>query len=68
MGAARFVWYQYLGNSRITDGKKDFQQGSYLGPEFENTYTADYPEKKGVRYTELTDEVIPEKRRYEKQF
>src|SRR4030066_38706 len=32
LGAAVFAWYKYLGNGRKADGKKDFQQGSYLGP------------------------------------
>jgi len=61
VGAALLVWYQYLDNPRITDGKKDFQQGSYLGPEFENGYIADYLIKNNIPYTELSDEEIPEK-------
>ena len=42
LGAALFAWYQYLGNKRSADGKKDFQQGSYLGPKFEKGYIIDY--------------------------
>lgn len=61
LGAALLVWYQYLENTRITDGKKDFQQGSCLGPEFENGYIADYLKRNKVPYTELSDEEIPEK-------
>ena len=61
LGAALLVWYQYLDNPRITDGKKDFQQGSYLGPEFENGYIADYLIRNNIPYTELSDEEIPEK-------
>ena len=34
LGAALFVWYAYLGNTRTADGKKDDQHGSYLGPDF----------------------------------
>src|ERR1051325_5172674 len=34
LGAALFVWHQYLGNKRKADGKKDFQRGSYLGPTY----------------------------------
>jgi carbamoyltransferase len=31
LGAALFVWYHYLENERIADGKKDFMGGAYLG-------------------------------------
>lgn len=34
LGAALCVWYGYLNNPRLTDGKKDFQKASLLGPEF----------------------------------
>lgn len=61
LGAALFVWYQYLKNTRTVDGRKDFQQGSYLGPIFEDGYIKDYVEKNQIPYTLLRDEEIPEK-------
>jgi carbamoyltransferase len=61
LGAALFVWYQYLENSRIADNTKDFQQGSFLGPVFENDYIADYLESNTISYTRIDDEEIPEK-------
>ncbi len=61
LGAALLVWHQYLENSRITDGRKDFQYGSYLGPKFENGYISDYLKRNNIPYTELNDEKIPEK-------
>jgi carbamoyltransferase len=61
LGAALFTWYQYLENERVADGKEDFQQGSYLGPEYKNGYIKDYLERNNIPYTELTDEEIPEK-------
>ncbi|MDD5618462.1 MAG: carbamoyltransferase N-terminal domain-containing protein, partial [Candidatus Omnitrophica bacterium] len=36
MGAALLIWYKYLGNQRIADDTKDFQQGSFLGPEYKD--------------------------------
>jgi carbamoyltransferase len=60
LGAALFVWYQYLENSRMTNGKKDFQHGSYLGPKFENGRISHYLEKNKIPYTVLRDEDIPE--------
>ncbi len=61
LGAAVFAWYKYLGNKREADGKKDFQQGSYLGPKFDNGYIADYLKRNNIPYTEFSDEEIPEK-------
>ncbi len=61
LGAALFVWYQYLENSRIAYGIKDSQRGSYLGPEFENGYISDYIETNNIPYAELSDKEIPEK-------
>jgi carbamoyltransferase len=61
LGAALFVWHQYLENSRIADNKKDSQQGSYLGPVFENDYLSDYLERNAIPYTRLSDEDIPER-------
>ncbi|OGW44504.1 MAG: hypothetical protein A2Y66_06475 [Nitrospirae bacterium RBG_13_41_22] len=61
LGAALFVWYQYLENKRIADDNKDFQQGSYLGPEFRKDYIHDYLKKNSIPYTELTDDEIPGK-------
>jgi carbamoyltransferase len=59
LGAALFVWYQYLENHRVADGKKDFQQGSFLGPEFGNGYLTDYLKKNAIPYTEISDAEIP---------
>lgn len=61
LGAALFVWYQYLENKRIADGEKDFQQGSLLGPEFRNGYISSYLERNNIAYSELSDEEIPGK-------
>lgn len=61
LGAALFVWYQYLENKRIADGKKDSQHGSYLGPKYENSYISDFLKLNNIPYIELGDGEIPEK-------
>jgi carbamoyltransferase len=61
LGAALFVWYQYLGNARQADGRNDFQQASYLGPEFGNGYIREYLERSNIPYTELSDDEIPKR-------
>ena len=42
LGAALYAWYQYLGNPRKVDGKRDSLNGSYLGPEFKNDFIEEY--------------------------
>ena len=61
LGAALFVWYQFLGNERSADGKKDFQQGSLLGPAFGKSSIIQYLNSNAIPYTELRDEEIPER-------
>ncbi|MCF7908417.1 MAG: carbamoyltransferase [Candidatus Omnitrophica bacterium] len=61
LGAALFAWYQCLGNKREVDRKKDFQQGSYLGPSFDRDCIEEYLKSNNVPYTFLNDDEIPEK-------
>ncbi len=61
LGAALFVWYQYLGNKRISDGIHDFQQGSLLGPAFKEGYISSYLKANRISCLELKDEEIPER-------
>lgn len=61
LGAALFAWYQYLGNKRISDGKNDFQQGSYLGPSFSNDYIEEYLKRNNISHIKLHDSEIAEK-------
>ena len=61
LGAALFVWYQYLGNSRVVNGEKDFQRGSYLGPGFQNGLISEYLNSNEIPYVELSDEEVPER-------
>lgn len=61
LGAAVFTWYKYLGNERKADGNKDSQQGSYLGPKFNNEYITDYLKRNNIPYLELSDEELPGK-------
>jgi carbamoyltransferase len=36
LGAALFGWYTYLGNPRTADDRRDAQEGSYLGPSYDD--------------------------------
>jgi carbamoyltransferase len=61
LGAALFTWYQYLENERVADDKHDFQQASYLGPEFADGEILDFLKQNDIPYTVIKDEEIPEK-------
>ncbi len=61
LGAALFVWYQYLNNERRTDGINDAQKGSYLGPEFSDSEIENYLTKNNIPFTKHSEEFIIEK-------
>lgn len=53
LGAALFVWHQYLGNNRITDERNDFQKASYLGPYFSDSEIERYLIDNNIPYKRL---------------
>ena len=61
LGAALFTWYQYLENKRETDETKDFQKGSYLGPQFQDGEIIRYLEAQQIPFTKIEQEDIPDK-------
>ena len=61
LGAALFVWYQYLGNDRNADGKSDFQKGSLLGSEYSNEKIIEFLKSVDAPYTLLKDDEMPER-------
>ena len=60
LGAALFVWYQYLNNERHADNVRDFQQGSYWGPGYDNDYVESYLKANDIPYKRLSDEEVPD--------
>lgn len=58
LGAALAIWYDYLGNDRNTDGKKDFQKGSYLGPGYNDKEILEFLERNNIPYTHHPDEEL----------
>ena len=61
LGAALLVWHQCLEKPRQVDEKKDFQQGSYLGPGFSKEEIRRYLTAQNIPFTELPEDGIPEK-------
>ncbi|MFH0734912.1 MAG: carbamoyltransferase [bacterium] len=61
LGAALFVWYQYLNNPRKADNKSDFMQGAYLGPEYDNEYIKTFLDKNNIVYKKYEDTTLTSK-------
>lgn len=58
LGAALCVWYGYLKNERIADGKKDFQQASLLGPDFSDQEIKAELDQMGAVYHQLNSNEV----------
>ena len=58
IGAALFVWHQYLNNPRMADDTEDFQKGSLLGPEFSDPEIRTYLEQNHIPFRELDEETL----------
>lgn len=61
LGAALFVWHQYLGHERDVEAGRDSQKGSYLGPEFTDGSILDYLESNEIPYAEIAAAEIPDR-------
>jgi carbamoyltransferase len=53
LGAALFIWYQYLGKERKADNKRDFQKASLLGPSFSDTEIEGFLKGDSIPYQKL---------------
>lgn len=58
LGSALFIWYRYLNNERVSNNVKDFQKGSYLGPEFNDSDILDFIEGKNAIAQKMSDDTI----------
>ncbi|MEJ2717175.1 MAG: carbamoyltransferase [Deltaproteobacteria bacterium] len=59
LGAALFAWYQLLNNERVADDSRDFQSGSYLGPDFSEAEIKEFLDSHGYPYEYLRDGSVP---------
>jgi carbamoyltransferase len=55
LGAALSVWYEYLNNPRTEEHERDYQQGSYLGPEFSDSEIREFLERNNITFHKLSD-------------
>lgn len=60
LGAALFVWHQYLGNDRKVNKEDDSQRGSYMGPDFKDDEILEYLRVNDIPYSRLEQETIAE--------
>ncbi len=61
LGAALFVWYQYLGNERKADDKNDFMKASLVGSHYSDEQIEKFLREEEASYTKLTRAEIFEK-------
>ena len=59
LGAALFTWYEYLGNEREADDKRDSQRASYLGPGFSAEDIQEYLDVNKIPYKRLPTDEVP---------
>lgn len=58
LGAALFVWYQYLNNPRSVDGKHDLQKGSYLGPSYDPQEIETFLRSRNIPHEQFSGDAI----------
>ena len=58
LGAALFVWYKYLGNSRSVDGVNDLQGASLLGPYYSDDEISKFLEKEEIVFNKFTGDEL----------
>jgi carbamoyltransferase len=61
LGAALFVWYQYLQNPRRCNETDDSQQGSYLGPNFTDEQIESFLSKNNIPHAKLAHTAMIDK-------
>ncbi|MGA2775324.1 MAG: carbamoyltransferase [Candidatus Omnitrophota bacterium] len=59
LGAALSVWYKYLGNKRVSDGIKDNQQGSLLGPSYNDDEIENFLKEENIPFKKLSYTELP---------
>jgi len=59
LGAALFAYHQYLGNERRSDGSRDSQGASYLGPSFKVDVLRKFLEERKAPYREISEDELP---------
>ncbi|KFZ44836.1 hypothetical protein DS62_03285 [Smithella sp. SC_K08D17] len=59
LGAALFVWYQYLDNQRIANGQRDFMKASLLGPEYNDDQILQYLNANNIPFDKLPSGEMP---------
>ena len=61
LGAALLGWYRYAGKPRSSNGGRDFQKASYLGPAFSDDYIERFLADNQLPYERLSEEQLPER-------
>jgi carbamoyltransferase len=60
LGAALYIWYQYLQNERHLEEHADMQQASLLGPQFSKEYIENFLQKEAIAYKDFNGQSVEE--------
>jgi len=60
LGAALFVWHAYLGNTRVVNGERDSQRGSYLGIGYSDEEIEHFLKMNEVVFRKMSVEELPD--------
>lgn len=61
LGAALYLWYHHLGNKRATDGLRDSQKGSFLGPAYPPERIKEFLNVNEIEHVELREDEVAAK-------
>ncbi len=59
LGAALFIWYRYLNNTRVGDGRRNSQKGSYLGPQYSDNEIEKLIQETNAHFEKVSDNDLP---------
>ena len=59
LGAAFLAWYKYLGNKRDSDGVRDKQKASLLGPAYSDDYIEKFLIRNSIPYKKFNYSEVP---------
>jgi len=58
LGAAYSIWYQYLGNVRLSNNTHDKMRGAYLGPEYSDEEIIEFLGEVGAQYDHYDEQAL----------
>lgn len=58
LGSALYAWFHHLKNTRKADNRNDAQNGSFLGPDYSESYIENFLKTRNISYRALKKEEV----------